>query len=422
MDKNLFRYAAIATILGTIIGAIALLVSLAGGSTSETPSPSPSISDTKTPPQVSPSPPTTMQETTESPTLEPTVTPTQEATATTIPIDTLEPTLPDPTATQLPDPTEILPPGGAVSDSVAKDSFNDYSFQGNENTPLLFTIQRSQGDLGYWYQVFDSNGFQLAQNGTYYSGVTQIPFTPQEDGNYVFRILGTRAFGEYTLVMTYLGGEPESRNIITPAEIDTGNSGSLAVGAFDDYSFSGSANTPLLFSVQRVDGNLGYWYEFFDSRGTSLAENGTYYSGIATIPFTPQEDDDYIFRIIGTRDFGSYNLVSSYISGPPEQRNNQSVLEIDSGSSGSLAVGSYDEYLFDGVSNRPVVFTIQRSEGNLGYWYEIVSPGGDVVETNGTYYSGTAEISYSPPQDGTYIFRILGTRDFGSYVLVMREL
>ncbi|MBE7472266.1 MAG: Ig-like domain-containing protein [Anaerolineales bacterium] len=305
--------------------------------------------------------------------------------------------------------------------SLAVGAYDEYKFSGSANTPILFILQRTGGSLGYWIKVLDPNKLEMIKYGPYRDGSIPIPFTPKEDGEYILQVIGTENYGNYVVSLGLISDPASERNQVKPLAVDESQNGSLAVGAYDEYKFSGSANTPILFTLQRTGGSLGYWIKVLDPNRLEMIKYGPYGDGIKPIPFTPKEDGEYIFQVIGTAYYGSYVVSLGLISGPASERNQVKPLTVDESQKGSLAVGAYDEYKFSGSANTPILFTLQRTEGELGYWIQIFDAGGAELSKEGTFYKGTNEVSFTPSENGEYVIRVNGYSSFGKYLLNLKN-
>jgi hypothetical protein len=92
--------------------------------------------------------------------------------------------------------------GESKKGALAINSVDTYSFQGQTNVPLLFTVQ-GKGNLIYAIEFFDPHGISQRREGNYGSSNTaRVAFTPQADGVYTLRLLGIREFGDYTLSLS----------------------------------------------------------------------------------------------------------------------------------------------------------------------------------------------------------------------------
>ena len=261
----------------------------------------------------------------------------------------------------------------------------------------------------------------LVRHGRFWDGIRNVPFTPQAEGAYRIRIRGGRGFGSYTLGMALIAGEPDQRNTPVPLAFEEGRQGDLAAGAYDEYLLTGHHNTPVLFTLQRPAGELVYRLEIYDAQNRRIARHGRFYGDTYQIPFTPQIDGEYRLRIAGDRNFGTYLLNVRLLSGSPPERNQTKSLEIGGSHRGKLAAGAFDDYRFLGHAGQRLVFTSQRSDGELGYWAAISDPAGNELVRHGRFYGDSQRFEFHPQADGTYRIRISADREFGSYVLSLNE-
>ncbi len=312
----------------------------------------------------------------------------------------------------------MLRPGTRATGQLRAGTVVGYTFTGHANTPILFTTQRTDGELSYRMLLYDPKDFLIGDHGRFHGNTYRIPFTPPADGEYQLHLKGDARGGSFAVSMAYLSGPPEKRNQIAPLTLEASEKGMLAVGAFDDFTFPGSANTPLLLKFQRASGELGYSVELFDDRDTSLVKRGKYWDGLRNFPFTPPADGIYRARIQGTDNFGSYTLAMQLVASG--KRNQLVELGFDQSRQGELALGAADEYRFEGHRNTPVLFTLQRTSGELGYWLEIYDQQDRRISQHGRLWGSTYNIPFTPQADGPLRLRIAADREFGSYVLSVR--
>lgn len=311
-----------------------------------------------------------------------------------------------------------LLPGTRATGRARKGTVAAYTFPGHANTPVLFEIQTTEGELSYGVELYDPKDFLVSEHGTFHSGQRYaVPFTPPADGQYGIRVKGTSRGGAYALTMAWVSGPPEKRNLVAALGRETSEKGMLAIGAWDDFTFEGSANTPLLLKLQRSTGELGYSLELFDEDGKRIAQHGTFWDGMQRVPFTPWRDGTFTARVYGTHNYGGYTFALDLIAG--EDRGVAQALSTDLGGRGNLAAGASDDYIFTGHRNTPILFTLQRSSGELGYRFEIYDPQSRRIAQHGRFYDGIQRVPFTPPEDGEYRLRTIGDRSFGSYVLSM---
>ena len=315
---------------------------------------------------------------------------------------------------------QILEPGTRAVGPLRQGTETAFSFAGHANTPILFGIERTAGDLGYAVQFHDPKDFLLQELGTYYGGLYYIPFTPGADGKYSLTLKGVREGGTYSVTMSYLSGPPARRNNIAPLTLERSQKGMLAVGAFDDFVFPGSVNTPLLLKIQRATGELGYSIEIFDEKQTSLVHHGKYWGGLKEIPFTPPADGKYRIQVQGNNNYGSYNLAVQLVAGTAEDRNRVTAVDLDQDYGGYLAAGASDSYRFSGHHNTPVLITLQRTRGELGYSLEIYDSQNRRLSRHGRFWGGVNVVPFTPQLDDEYRLKLVADRNFGGYGLSMK--
>jgi hypothetical protein len=138
---------------------------------------------------------------------------------------TIESPVSTPTNNQLSFPFEIS--GTTTAEGLEA----NYTFSGNENTPILFHIQNGDYMMAE-IQVLDVLGETLAKsNSVNRNDPTLLPFTPEKDGEYTVKII-IEGEENYKFTASYIAGAPSQRvmplDTIVP---DTVKEGVLGAGA-----------------------------------------------------------------------------------------------------------------------------------------------------------------------------------------------
>ena len=134
-----------------------------------------------------------------------------------------------------------------------------------------------------------------------------VGFSPSEDRTYVLRVRGELDVVDYRVRAQYLSEPPEERqepNVLNYGDTATG---AVTSGSFDSYRFAGTANEPVLFTfsydVEDSRYRSNYLVVFYRVGQEEPLETSFQYSNFAQPPeidFTPQEDGDYLVRVVGT--------------------------------------------------------------------------------------------------------------------------
>lgn len=200
---------------------------------------------------------------------------------------------------------ETLSPGQSVNRKLSEGQTAEYDFRGFRNTPLLFTVQRR--GVGVDLEILDSDGLQHRRWNAI-AVKEEVAFTPQDDGTYRLVLVGRRKTGDVLVVLDYVSGPPSGRNRVVPLEAGGNREGDLAEGAFDEYSFRGAANSPVLITVQRQGVALDL--EIFSPQGIRLKGFAAIPS-TKEVPFTPGAAGTYRVRLTGRRRHGHYVIALS---------------------------------------------------------------------------------------------------------------
>ena len=207
-----------------------------------------------------------------------------------------------------------IAPGVTRSDVVAENAFDDYTFQGVENVPLIFDFTGTEGEFQARYGIaiyeagaLDEPLYESLPFGS--SGIQPLfGFAPPGSGTYVFRVRGLGKIVDYQVTATYLNGSPETRSSPTLLAYDEAVQGAVTEGSYDSYRFTGTFNEPALFSFSLDTSDARYRgvyqvevYRVGQTDGEPLTTEGPFnnFSGSPEFAFTPPEDGDYLVRVVG---------------------------------------------------------------------------------------------------------------------------
>jgi hypothetical protein len=193
----------------------------------------------------------------------------------------------------------------------------------------------------------------------------------------------------------------------------------LGAGAYDDYAFSGVANTPILF-VLEGEGYTSSEVQVLDNLGEVLAKGSAANKNYpVSFPFTPQETGEYTLRIV-IEGVEKYKLTAKYVAGNPSQRTMPlDTLTINTVIEGALATDAYNDYSFTGVATVPLVFRLNK-EGYLRADLQIIDSSGNVIAESYTPDANASiELPFTPQGDGNYTLRVYVTEAVGNYKLMV---
>ena len=227
-----------------------------------------------------------------------------------------------------------------------------------------------------------------------------------------------------TIEVTYTSVGSVEEGEIAPGTV---REGLVAENAFDDYTFQGQTNVPLTFDFTGTgEENRGrYSVALFnqDNLDEPLYTSFTIstFGQPLLIGFSPPEDGTYVLRVRGELDVVDYRVRAQYLSGPPKERQELTVLNYGDTATGAVTFGSFDSYRFTGTANEPVLLTFSydledsRYRGN--YQVEFYRVGQEEpLETSFTYsnFAPPPEVDFTPQEDGDYLIRVLGTGTVGT--------
>ena len=315
------------------------------------------------------------------------------------------------------DSANTIVPGTAAASTLGVQAYDDYTLEAYENVPLLFSVERTRGDLCYYVNLLDAEGERLQYWGRYCSGQQRFAFTPPRTESLTVRVYADTEFGDYSLLIDWLDAPPEEREALRTLEPGAMQSGRLGIGAYDDFTFDGYENVPLLFTAERDRGELCYYVSIYDSDDERLQYWGRFCSGQQKFAFTPPRTEPLTVRVYADNDYGDYALTVDWLDTPPDERNLDIPLEPGVEQVGRLGIGAYDDYLFDGFRNTPILFTVERNRGELCYYLYVYDSEGEQRAYWGRYCSGQQKFAFTPPRTEPLTVRIYADNHYGDYLL-----
>lgn len=99
----------------------------------------------------------------------------------------------------------------------------------------------------------------------------------------------------------------------TVLALSTSVKGTIADDATKEHVFLGTANTPLLFTLEQPSRHFWATVDIYDSQGRAQLKNKGFVRSKDEISFTPPRDDAYILKLSGTRNFGEYLVFVSLL-------------------------------------------------------------------------------------------------------------
>ena len=230
---------------------------------------------------------------------------------------------------------------------------------------------------------------------------------------------------------------------VRPGEIAPGitRSGAVSQNSFDDYTFGGTLNVPLVFDFTGTgEESNGAYIVSISSMGAPdqplVNERFTTYGLEGLLGFSPPAAGMYLLRIRGAGERVDYRVRESYLNGPPEARGARA-LELNGTAIGTVTSGSYDLYRFAGTAGETVVldFSTDNEDRRYNGFYTVsLYRVGEEVPVESfpqpprVSYSSLSpdpEIPFAPSQTGDYLVRVTGVGEVGSslvrYSFVLRR-
>ena len=204
-----------------------------------------------------------------------------------------------PEITTTPTSSVRIEPGTSREGTLAKDGTAEFSFEGLQNVSMLFDI-----NTDFWHniKIYDSVGIRIYDQG-FYAGQQQIPFTPKKDSTYTIKITSTNRVGKYTMLLKQLNAV-DTRDVLIPVKIDTGETGALGDEGYRTYGFSGRINQQVKVTLQAK-----FWFKIsiYDPEGKEVTSTWAY-GGTESLSFTQKTQGVYSIKVSCFGGFGDYTL------------------------------------------------------------------------------------------------------------------
>lgn len=267
-----------------------------------------------------------------------------------------------------------------------------------KGTDVYLTGEAEGGIAPYTYAYYykkaaDSSWTKIVSiNGSAYSTLTSVSFTPDSSCEYNVRInvkdsLGSRIIKEFTLKEK----QPLHNNSTISA--NTVNLGTAV-------TLSGSAS----------DGDAPYQYAYYYKKSTEstwtkiVSVNNSAYSALTSVSFTPASSGTYDIRI-NVKDSTDQKVIKNFTLNVKSDLKNTSTI--------STA---------NGTVNTTITLSGKASGGNSPYMYAYYYKKSTdpkwtkIVNMNGSAYSSLTEVPFTPDSAGTYNIRINAKDSVGTVV------
>jgi hypothetical protein len=278
--------------------------------------------------------------------------------------------------------------------------------EGTSNVPIVLTVT-PENDLELLGFVLDANVQPLDSQKDFSAKPMVLAFSPRFDGVQGIMIIGNGKKGNVSIISSYLAGSPEERVIEHSIEIGNKVTGTLAGGAYDDYTFEAFQHTAVLFKLE-ADDALDSLLELYDPEGNLVEDTEQRF-------FSSHNFIDEFFasfriagiwklRVVGRGDPSNYTLMTSYPIGTPEERAARTIqlgetLEL------STVRGRWESIKFEAKKSSPVVYKV-AGDGDVAFRVSILNASGDTLQ-QGSEGSSSVTEEFVPPGDGIYQLGIL---------------
>lgn len=303
---------------------------------------------------------------------------------------------------------------------VKQGETQDYKIGLDENSPLIFRVEKAKDGLEFNMELFDSRRKSVA-NWTRLGGAKQdLVFTPASNGGYHVRITGARNSGEYYVDAKLVRTDKELRgrgNIVNHGERVIGR---IAQGAIAEYTYKAEENEPVLVVLDAIENGARYDLEIVDRRHNLIKKLTDVGSASTDVVFTPPKRDRYIFRLTGTRSYSVFSFDAKKL-GKSEWFSDKQNLQMEEPIDGMIVEGASSEFRFKAKENHPLVFAVESDNPAITYKVEVEGKFRKTVqEWLGKNKYG--EFVFTPPKSANYTLRITGTKSYGESSIELREV
>ncbi len=330
-----------------------------------------------------------------------------------------EPSPPEASATAQAPPQPPTAQEQELTGTVVLNSFQDHRVNLKENSPIRIHLLPTGDRVRYAIDVMDSTNrvsCRYSLGKPLGKEAVSFPCTPLKTDTFSFRVTGTEGEGRYKIRTTPIVTDAALRSEAHVLQIDGEEfSAVLVKNAIAEYKVRLYQNSPVRLNFSSLDENFQYTVELSDSSGKIVLRK-QYRHGFDTqhvrLPFTPDKNDTYLLRVLGTGEEGKYTLTVQSIAFDAQLRGEANVLKIgDSGVSGAIAKDAVAEYRFELEEFVPVRLSFSATGDGGSYAVEIVDSRGTPVYRNPYKRIGGSETTVMPftvAKTDTYTLRLVG--------------
>ena len=309
-----------------------------------------------------------------------------------------------------------LTPGDLFTASITEAGQIDlYTFDATAGEIVDFSIIHTLGFTGAAanFQLYSPSGALINNRG--YNSNSELRFILQETGTYVVRIIASNylATGDYKLGYEKQQPADSSNGVLTPGILQTGTLSES--GQIDLYTLDVTAGDVVDFSIVHTSGFVGAAVNFALYAPSGAWVNNRGYNSNSELRFNLSETGTYVVRIIASNYLatGSYSL--GYEKFLPAVAANGTLTIGGAAASGSItAAGQIDFYSFSGSAGGSATVSLAQISGFTGTAanFYVISPTGTLLNNRG--YNANAAITFTLPDNGDYVIRVMSANYLGT--------
>ena len=199
-----------------------------------------------------------------------------------------------------------LQQGRYVSAPLAVEGYQYLWFSAQANNPIRFQLNR-QGNLYYRFKILAEHSLDVLLQADIDTDERLVTFAPPYSGDFYILLVGYSGYGKYTVRMRdILTRRQPPASSIAPLSLGTSRQEYSALGVQRRFGFYASPNQPLLLDIS-PERDVWMRVRIFDPRGNAIRTLDIQ-NHPRSVPFTPQQNGQYIIQISGYYGEGRYNL------------------------------------------------------------------------------------------------------------------
>ncbi len=330
--------------------------------------------------------------------------------------------------------TGNIEPGQTVEATLSPTATDEWTFTGQRGDVVTIRITAQDGAFDTTLRLLNAAGQEIAYNDDSGGSLNSLiqNFTLPADGEYTIRVgsFGGYGGGPYTLTLESGAGgtatRPGGGTIVAGQVVE----GDLAVGAQDEWTFTGQRGDVVTISLTAQDNAFDTVLHLLNAAGQEIAYNddgGPGYNSLIQ-GFSLPADGEYTIRVrsYGDRSGGPYTLSLGAGSGIPADQFIQGEIAPGQTVDARLDYGAWHDWAFQADAGAVISVGLWAAPNtDLDTVLNVIGPDGATVATDddgGRGYNSML-VGLRLPTAGTYRLRVGSYADQGegAYLLALYD-